>query len=376
MSVFIHKTTKDGTYSYDFQFRGQRFTGGTGCTTRREAEAAERAEKDNQRRLAALNEGATGKHLNLEQAAGRWMAEVGNKRKDRQRCLDNIDWLLTHFGAGIRLTAIDDDAVAKMVTKRAGEHDQRIKHGTPRLVTATTVNRTAIEPLRHIIGRARHVWKVPTARIDFSNHVLKEPQERVREATVEEEAAIMDRLDRGYQDAAQFAFGHGLRRAEVVNLKWTDVDWFNRKISVFGKGDKRADVPLSQAGYDLLWSLRHHHKTAVFTYVSAYTRRGKNGVHYIKGEHYPITYEGFGSAFKRGVGHAGVKDFRIHDMRHTAASRVARSSNLKVTQTLLRHSDIRTTMRYVHCDVEDVRAALDAASPVKSPVRDDAAGTK
>lgn len=374
MSVFIHKTTKDGTYSFDFQFRGDRFTGSTGVTTRREAETFERAEKDRVRRLADLNEGANGKHLTLEQASGRWMAEVGNRRKDKRRCLDNIDWLLTHFGGGIKLTAIDDEAVAKMVTARASELDQRITVGEPRLVSNSTVNRTAIEPLRQIIGRARKVWKVPVGRVNVNDHLLKEPRERNREADADEEAAIMDRLDRGYELATEFAITHGLRRMEVVGLMKTDVDFFNRKIRVRGKGGKVADVPLSDAGYDMLWSLRHTATGHVFTFASAYTRKS-NGIQYVRGQHYPITYEGFGSQFKRGVAASGVKDFHIHDLRHTAASRTARNSNLKVVQILLRHEKLETTLRYVHANLEDVRAALNAAGPVKSPVKGSDTGT-
>ena len=41
MSVYIRKTTKDGTYSYDFQFKGDRFQGNTGKTRKREAEEVE-----------------------------------------------------------------------------------------------------------------------------------------------------------------------------------------------------------------------------------------------------------------------------------------------------------------------------------------------
>jgi hypothetical protein len=38
-------------------------------------------------------------------------------------------------------------------------------------------------------------------------------------------------------------------------------------------------------------------------------------------------------------------------------------------QELLGHSDVATTTKYAHAMKEDVRAALNAASPVKSPVQ-------
>jgi integrase len=65
---------------------------------------------------------------------------------------------------------------------------------------------------------------------------------------------------------------------------------------------------------------------------------------------------------ERAVADAGVTDFRLHDTRHTTATRIARKSNLKVAQKLLGHSDIRMTLRYVHAMQDDVRDALEAIS--------------
>ena len=52
-----------------------------------------------------------------------------------------------------------------------------------------------------------------------------------------------------------------------------------------------------------------------------------------------LTYEGMKSAWRRAIKRAVVEDFRFHDNRHTAATRLLRSgANLKVVQKLLRHS--------------------------------------
>ncbi|MEI5680244.1 MULTISPECIES: tyrosine-type recombinase/integrase, partial [unclassified Mesorhizobium] len=65
-----------------------------------------------------------------------------------------------------------------------------------------------------------------------------------------------------------------------------------------------------------------------------------------------------------------VKNFRFHDTRHTAATRVLRKSNLRVVQELLGHEDIKTTTKYAHALKEDVRDALDAIAPTKSPTKE------
>jgi site-specific recombinase XerD len=57
---------------------------------------------------------------------------------------------------------------------------------------------------------------------------------------------------------------------------------------------------------------------------------------------------------------AGLDDFRLHDTRHTRATRLLRTSgNLKLVQQLLGHEDIATTAKYAHATVEDLRAALE-----------------
>ena len=58
---------------------------------------------------------------------------------------------------------------------------------------------------------------------------------------------------------------------------------------------------------------------------------------------------------------AGVVDFRIHDLRHTGATRTLRASkNLRAVQEMLGHADIKTTMRYAHALVDDVAEAMTA----------------
>ncbi len=61
-----------------------------------------------------------------------------------------------------------------------------------------------------------------------------------------------------------------------------------------------------------------------------------------------------------------VSNFRFHDTRHTAATRILRVSNLRVAQKLLGHEDIKTTTKYAHAMVEDIRNGLDAMSPTES----------
>ena len=53
MSVYKHKDSP--FYHFDFQYKGDRFHGSTGCTSRREAEAFERAERDRAKQQVKLS---------------------------------------------------------------------------------------------------------------------------------------------------------------------------------------------------------------------------------------------------------------------------------------------------------------------------------
>jgi len=119
---------------------------------------------------------------------------------------------------------------------------------------------------------------------------------------------------------------------------------------------------MTEAIHTLLWSLKDHHKDAVFTYVVKRPREGMR-----KGSRSPITMEGFKTEWRRTLGRTKVENFRFHDSRHTAATRLVRATgNLKMAQQLLGHTEIATTSRYAHVTKDDLRAGMEAASATGS----------
>ncbi|WP_373295198.1 tyrosine-type recombinase/integrase [Psychrosphaera saromensis] len=69
-------------------------------------------------------------------------------------------------------------------------------------------------------------------------------------------------------------------------------------------------------------------------------------------------------SIRRAIANAGIDDFRVHDFRHTCASRLVQNSfNLKETAHVLGHSNIGTTMRYAHLEqtqvAEKMKAVID-----------------
>lgn len=364
MSIFKRKNAKE--YSYDFFVGGIRFAGNTGAANQREAKREEdrlkaSARKDMESRRPQSD-------MTFEAMGLLWMEQVGQHHKNALTSLRDVERLIERVGAKTLSSQIGNDLVAQVVAKRRmdrrdvgnGERD----HG---LVSNATVNRSTTELLKKILRRASKVWKCPAQDIDWSEHRLKEPKERVREASNGEERQLMVHLSEGYDTAVRFAIMAGCRLEELTGLTWQRVDFFTRTFSVTGKNGDTRTIPMSQALFDLMFAQQGYHPESVFTYVARRSDRRKG---LVKGQRFPMTYYGLQIAVRRAVKKAGIVDLHMHDMRHTAATRTLRVSNIRVVQHLLGHADITTTAKYAHAQSEDIRAALDAASPTKTPTRE------
>lgn len=345
----VYKRPGADFYSYDFQHRGRRFSGSTEQKEKRKAEQFEKALRD---KLKA-SEADPAKPMTFSVAASRYWNEVGQFHADSDGTLRHSDWLVEEIGANTLVSAIDGSLVARLVAKRRGEG-----------VKPATVNRSVTEMLRKILKRAERTWQASVQRISWGDHLLKEPQERVREASYAEETAAIAAMPEDYRAALRFAILTGCRRIEIVGLTWQMVDFFNREFRVIGKRDMARTIPMTEEVYDLLWSLKNDHPTAVFTYAAQ--RRWHLRV---VGERYPITYSGFTMAWRR-HGKPVLKDFRFHDTRHTAATRLVRATgNIKLAQKLLGHTSVKTTTRYAHVNHEDLREGLEATARAKNPTQ-------
>lgn len=362
----VYKRPGAQTYSYDFRLGGRRFLGGTGETTRRSAVEHEKTRREQARQEVATEE-AMDAPRTWELAASRWYLEVGKHHKNAGTTIASLEWLTNAIAKDTLLSEINDNRVAALVSKRRNEFRQVGKpENRTKKVGPATVNRTVTEALRKVMLRAQKIWKVRVGEVNWGQHMLAEPKERVREASSGEETAIMMQLERGYEEALRFAFLNGCRRMEILSLVWQRVDFFGRQFTLIGKGDKLRTIPMSDETFNLLWAQRGHHDEIVFTFEAQKNRRERNQV---RGRRYPLTESGLKSAVRRAVPAAGVQNFRFHDTRHTAATRVLRASNLRVAQILLGHEDVKTTTKYAHALAEDVRNALNATSTANIAAR-------
>lgn len=353
MSVYRPKGSP--YYHFDFVVKGQRYYGSTSCNSKRDAERYER----DRRTEAAL--GVKDKPtLTVDEATGLYWEHKGQF----DSAAGTTEYQLANLGRIIGATRlfhdVDDLAVADFIARRRGE----FARGSKRLISNSSVNRE-VELLKRVVNHVKGTYKAP--EIIWSRHKLKEPAERRRYASADEETRLFDKLrakDHDLADLVEFALLCGARKNAIVTLLWSKVDLRSQTASVHTKGDVWHTFPLSARMIEIIAN-RPKVAPQVFTYVCKQTRAaltdktGRKHPGRRKGERYPFSKDGWSRQWKTILKDAGIEDFRFHDLRHTAGTRITNASNLKVAQQLLGHTRIETTARYAHVEDADIRRALE-----------------
>src|SRR5262249_32904527 len=137
----------------------------------------------------------------------------------------------------------------------------------------------------------------------------------------------------------ELAANTGLRRGNLLSLRWDEIDFGTRMISkTKTKNGRPHNVPMNDRVFELLKGLdekRHRESPYLFNH-----REGK-----LAGQHVMETKYSFGAALER----AGIENFRWHDLRHCFGSwLVMGGANLVAVQKLMGHRSIRMTLRYAH----------------------------
>jgi integrase len=356
MSVF--RDARSPFWRFDFQVNGYRVYGSTKRTTRREAEAVERAEREKAKRHVA-QQGAARTSLRLDDVFGRYWHEVGQFHVGARNTERQLDYILQKFGKNTLITNVTTEDVARLIAQRRGDRGRDGK-----FVTAVTVNDT--------IKRLKAVFTYCNDRNVRFDHepkwrklFLPEPEERVRELVDDEAARLAAAAPEDLAPFFAFALATGLRFNECLTLRWSEVDWDARQIRKPGKGSRLVVTPITPQVRAILWPLRGHHPEFVFTHM-AQRARGRRRT----GERYPLNTSTANKAWFKLRAKAGVVGFRFHDLRHDVGTKVLRlTGNLKLAQKVLNHRNIRTTLRYAHVLDGEVSDALErvAESREKSP---------
>jgi integrase len=214
------------------------------------------------------------------------------------------------------------------------------KHGQKR--SPATVNRhlSALSKIFSLAEDAELIESNPCKRV----RMFQLDNQRMRVLSADEEVRLFSELGENelVKQIVQTALHTGMRRGEIFNLQWNDVDFSRGFIQVrLSKSNKKRLVPMNATVQSLLGSLN---RTSEFVFPSPKTNGRLNQIK---------------TSFRKAVNRAGLADFRFHDLRHTAASRMAEAGASPFTlMKILGHSDIRMTSRYTHATDLAIRKAV------------------
>lgn len=162
----------------------------------------------------------------------------------------------------------------------------------------------------------------------------KDPPGRVRYLQPEEVGAVLDKCPRWLKPIATLAVSTGMRRGEILRLRWLDVDLVDNRIILpqTKNGDGRI-IYMNEMALDALRSVELDAETDP-----------EEPIFRLK-----VTPEEVSWAFKRACSKAGIHDVTFHDLRHTAASWLRMSgADIHTVAEVLGHKDLRMAKRYQH----------------------------
>lgn len=222
---------------------------------------------------------------------------------------------------------------------------ERYKTERLKTVSPATVNRE-LATLKTMFSKAI-AWGKTTENPTRSVKSLKEPNGRIRFLEKEEITKLLSHCSGRLKPVVAVALHTGMRRGEILGLKWNDIDVRRNIITLLDtKNGERRELPMNEQVKTALIRVRKHPE-------SPYIFCDKDGKPFYN------LRKSFFTALKK----TGIINFHFHDLRHTFASQLVMSGiDINTVRELLGHKDIRMTLRYSHLSPTHKQRAVDILS--------------
>lgn len=295
--------------------------------------------------------------VTFDEACLRWLQEKADKKSlDTDKVW--IAFWLEHF-EGVRLKDIQEPkiyaAVSGMKNRNSRTAYERKAQKATRLgktieafvdkpVSAATKSR-ALAMIKSILRAAERDWKwlnkAPTIKIPAAKN------KRFRWLERADALRLIDECPEPLRSVVRFALATGLRRSNIINLEWQQID-MQRKVAWINPEDSKSNraigVALNDTACRVLRDQIGNHSRFVFVHMKEGNRPDGTKV--------PVARKmrvDDNTAWKSACRRAGIEDFRFHDLRHTWASWLIQSGvPLSVLQEMGGWESIEMVRRYAH----------------------------
>ena len=256
----------------------------------------------------------------------RYRDEVSAFKRGATPEIYRINNVLKHPIASERLKYLKPSIFAKY-------RDERLSQ-----VSSSSVRRELVI-LRHCLSLAINEWGIALKENPILKvNIPRESQPRERRVSSEELKCLLSNCEhKALRLSIELALETGMRRSELLNIKWRDVDLDKGLIQIpLTKNGSSRTIPLTPKAIELL---------------SCY---GGSSCSVI-----PISANALRLAWKRLCKSLSIHDLRFHDLRHEAVSRFFEMGlSIAEVQLISGHKDVRMLMRYAHLKPEAVRNKL------------------
>jgi len=262
----------------------------------------------------------------------RYSKEVTPLKKSSDRELSRLK-KLDHFFGPYTLARLQSSMVAEY-------RDRRLSEG---LSGATVVK--DLNTLSHIIDTAIKEWDchIPINPVKNIRRPRLNPSRTRRLYPQEEQILLVACREHSLMMEAivLFAIETAMRLSEMIHLEWSDIDLSQSTATLHTtKNGEVRHVPLSRKAKELLNKLpRHIESQKIFWRW--------------------LTASGFEASWQRVVKKSNLVDFRFHDLRHEATSRLfEKGLSMMEVSLITGHKTLQMLKRYTHLDAQDIAQKL------------------
>ena len=156
-----------------------------------------------------------------------------------------------------------------------------------------------------------------------------------------------------FRPILELALITGMRRGEILKMKWKDIDFGLRVIRIPAENSKTKRERFIPISANLIRLLDSIEKKGNYVFMNDWTGKRRKRIE---------------EAFKAACERAGIRYGRenggitFHDLRHIAAYRLVKVTDIVTASKILGHASIQMTMRYVHPTEKDKREAIEKAA--------------